>query len=49
MTGELDELFPHLSDAGTEGLVVHADGVILDANHRFAEIFGFRDPEEASC
>ena len=30
-----------------EGRVVHVDGVLVEADAAFAEMFGFTDPEEA--
>jgi PAS domain S-box-containing protein len=35
-----------LSDAALEGLMIHDRGVIVDANHRFAEIFGYSSPKD---
>jgi len=35
-----------LSDAALEGVMLHRGGVILDLNHRFAEIFGYQNPGE---
>ncbi|MBN1609012.1 MAG: PAS domain S-box protein [Polyangiaceae bacterium] len=35
-----------LSDAAFEGLMIHDRGVIIDANQRFAEIFGYASPAD---
>ena len=35
-----------LSEAAFEGIMIHDKGVILDANQAFAELFGFRRPED---
>ncbi len=43
---ESERRFRSLSDATLEGVMVHKDGVILDANRKFAEIFGYDNPEE---
>jgi PAS domain S-box-containing protein len=38
---ESEERFRRLSEASREGVLVHDIGVVLDANARFAEIFGY--------
>ena len=43
---ESEKRFRSLSDATLEGMMVHRGGVILDANRKFAEIFGYDSPEE---
>ena len=35
-----------LSEATFEGIMIHDNGVILDANQQFADIFGFNDANE---
>ncbi len=37
---ESEERFRRLAEATFEGVVIHQDGVIVDANHRSAELFG---------
>ena len=41
------ERFRELSDAAFEALVVHDQGMIVDANQAFLEMFGYRRPEVA--
>ena len=41
-----EERFRSLSDASLVGLMVHKQGVILDANLAFARLFGYEQPEE---
>ena len=43
---ESEERFRSLSDASLVGLMVHKQGVILDANLAFAQLFGYEQPEE---
>jgi PAS domain S-box-containing protein len=43
---ESETRFRSLSDATLEGVMVHRKGVILDVNRKFAEIFGYENPEE---
>ncbi len=43
---ESENRYRSLSDATMEGVMVQKDGVILDANRKFAEIFGYEHPEE---
>ncbi|MBE7553579.1 MAG: PAS domain S-box protein [Anaerolineales bacterium] len=42
---ESDERFRHWSEATFEGLAVHEQGQILEANPKLAEIFGYELPE----
>ena len=42
-----EERYRVLSEAGTEGIVIHTSGVILEVNHIIAEHLGYR-PEEMS-
>jgi two-component system cell cycle sensor histidine kinase/response regulator CckA len=43
---ESEERFRSLSEASLEGIMVHDQGVILDANRAFAQLFGYGQPEE---
>lgn len=43
---ESEERFRSLSEASLEGIMVHDQGVILDANRAFAHLFGYGQPEE---
>ena len=43
---ESEERFRSLSDASLEGILIHDQGVILDANLAFARLFGYKQPEE---
>jgi PAS domain S-box-containing protein len=43
---ESEERFRSLSDASLEGIMIHDQGVILDANLAFARLFGYKQPEE---
>ncbi len=38
--------FQRLSESSTEGIAIHENGVILEANHALARIFGFDRAEE---
>jgi PAS domain S-box-containing protein len=42
---ESEERFRSLSSLASEGVMVHQDGVILDANMAFAKLLGYGDPE----
>ena len=44
--GESEERFRSISNVAFEGIMIQKGGVILDANRKFAEIFGYEDPEE---
>jgi PAS domain S-box-containing protein len=39
---ESEERFRELTEASFEGLVIHADGVLLDVNSRITEMLGYR-------
>jgi two-component system cell cycle sensor histidine kinase/response regulator CckA len=41
-----EERFRSLSNASLEGIMIHDQGVILDANLAFARLFGYEQPEE---
>jgi len=43
---ESEERFRGLSNASLEGIMVHDQGLILDANMAFARLFGYERPEE---
>jgi len=43
---QTEERFRSLSEASLEGIMVHDQGVILDANRAFAQLFGYGKPEE---
>lgn len=43
---ESEERFRSLTNATLEGIMIHAQGVILDANPAFSRLFGFDSPEE---
>ncbi len=43
---ESEERFRSLSNASLEGIMIHDQGVILDANMTFARLFGYEQPEE---
>lgn len=43
---ESEERFRSLSNASFEGIMIHDQGVILDANRAFARLFGYEQPEE---
>jgi PAS domain S-box-containing protein len=43
---ESEDRFRSLSDSTLEGIVIHADGVILDCNQRFALMFGYAHPDD---
>ncbi|MCK4965983.1 PAS domain S-box protein, partial [bacterium] len=38
---ESEERFRRLSEATFEGIVIHEEGIILDVNKTFAEMFGY--------
>ena len=38
--------FRSLANASLDGMVIHSDGVILDANFAFAKLFGYAQPED---
>ena len=42
-----DELLRRIVHAASEGMVIHADGVITEANQGFADLFGFADRHDA--
>ena len=42
---ESEERFRHLSEAAFEAIVIHKEGVILQANDQYYELFGY-EPEE---
>ncbi len=41
-----EQKFRLLADASFEGIIVHDQGVIVEANQRFAELFGFERAQE---
>jgi PAS domain S-box-containing protein len=41
-----EERFRSLASMTTEGIMIHEDGVIVDANRAFAELIGYRDADE---
>ncbi len=41
-----EERFKSLSAMSSEGIMIHENGVVLDANQAFAELVGFSDAEE---
>jgi len=43
---ESEERFRSLFNAAMEGIMVHDQGLILDANRVFARLFGYAEPEE---
>jgi PAS domain S-box-containing protein len=43
---ESEERFRGLSNASLEGIMIHDQGLILDANMAFARLFGYEQPEE---
>jgi PAS domain S-box-containing protein len=43
---ESEERFRGLSNASLEGIMVHDQGLILDANMAFARLFGYERPED---
>jgi PAS domain S-box-containing protein len=43
---ESEDRFRSLSEASLEGIMVHDQGVILDANRAFAQLFGYGSTEE---
>ena len=43
---ESEERFRRLSDATVEGIVIHDQGIILDANQTLATMFGYESPDE---
>ena len=43
---ESEERYRNIADAAFEGIMINRNGIILDANQKFAEIFGYRDPSE---
>ena len=38
--------FRSLSDASLEGILIHADGIVLDANAAFVRLLGYERPDE---
>lgn len=42
---ESEARFRQLAEVAFEGLVIYRDGVVLDTNHRFAEMFGYQQSE----
>jgi PAS domain S-box-containing protein len=43
---ESEERFKTLSYIGSEGLMVHEEGIILDANQAFASLAGYTNPDD---
>ena len=43
---ESEERFRSMSNVSLEGFMIHDQGVILDANLAFAQLFGYEHPEE---
>jgi PAS domain S-box-containing protein len=43
---ESEERFRSLSEAAFEGIMIHDQGVILNANQAFADLFSYRSPED---
>ncbi len=43
---ESEERFRSLSEAAFEGIMIHDQGVILNANQAFADLFGYHSPED---
>ena len=43
---ESEERFRNLSNASLEGIMIHHQGVVLDANPAFARLFGYEQPED---
>jgi PAS domain S-box-containing protein len=43
---ESEERFRRLSNATMEGIVIHDQGLVLDANQALATMFGYESPEE---
>ena len=43
---ESEDRFRSLSEASLEGIMIHDQGVILDANPAFARLFGYEQPDE---
>lgn len=43
---ESEERFSSLSNAALEGIMIHENGVILDANMAYVHLFGYDRPEE---
>ena len=43
---ESEEHFSSLSNAALEGIMIHEDGMILDANMAYARLFGYDHPNE---
>ena len=41
---ESEERFRNLSLLSTEGIMIHADGIVVDANKAFTDIIGVEDP-----
>ncbi|MBN1760117.1 MAG: PAS domain S-box protein [Chitinispirillaceae bacterium] len=41
---ESEERFRNLSSLSTEGIMIHADGIVVDANKAFTDIIGVEDP-----
>ena len=41
---ESEERYRNIADAAFEGIMIERNGIILDANQEFAEIFGYEDP-----
>jgi two-component system cell cycle sensor histidine kinase/response regulator CckA len=44
-TARIRERMDMLSSAAFEGIMIHADGVIIDANQRFSEMYGYEPAE----
>src|SRR5271157_2116049 len=43
---ESEQRFRSLSEAAFEGIMIHDQGIILNANKPFADLFGFASPED---
>jgi len=43
---ESEERFRSLSEAAFEGIMIHDQGIILNANQAFADLFSYRSPED---
>jgi PAS domain S-box-containing protein len=43
---ESEERYRAFSDAATEGLLLHKDGITIDVNRSFLDMYGYNDPSE---
>ncbi len=43
---ESEERYRTLSDVTVEGIILHKDGIVVDVNKAFAEMFGFDSPSD---